>query len=225
MAKLCKYLTMIICSIFFIQSMAFADTGKIGKEMTIEGECSFTIKAVRSYDVFFNQESGTSKQWIIASFELLNWRDDSFYVKTETNAKIVYDEDFEYESNYLWPNPEGTYFRADGDEWLKVYLMDDNGKIYTDGEDANGGYATPRIKYHNGYERKYNPIDVCFEYENEGPNNSKTYKSQDSSKTVLDPLVKRTFHYVFLVPDIVAEEEGLRELIFTIGGEEYSYRF
>ena len=206
-------------------SSAFAESNKLGKEYTIDEVCAFKVKSAKPYDTFFNQESGASKTWMVISVEVLNLKTEPFYVKTETSAQVVFDEDYEFTPDYLWPNPEGTYFRADGDEWLDVYLMDDNGKIYSDGEDANGGYATPKIKYHNGYERKYNPIDVCFEYENEGPNNSKTYKSQDSSKTVLDPLVKRTFHYVFLVPDIVAEEEGLRELIFTIGNEEYSYRF
>lgn len=206
-------------------SSAFAESSKLGKEYTMDEICTFKVKSAKSYDVFFNQDSGTSKTWIVISFEVLNLKTEPFYVKTETSAQVIFDDDYEFTPDYLWPNPEGTYFRSDGNEWLNVYLMDDNGRIYSDGDDANGGYANPKIRYHNGYERNYNPVGVYFDYDNEGADHSHTYKSQDGSKTVLDPLVRRTFHYVFLVPDLVAEEEGSRELIFTIGDEEYSYRF
>ena len=49
--------------------------------------------------------------------------------------------------------------------------------------------------------------------------------SLDGSKTVLDPLVQRTYHYVFQVPEIVAEDEGLRVLTLTVNGTDYQMRF
>lgn len=215
-------IVIMVCS---LSLSAAAESNKIGREYTIEEECKFTVKSAKSYDVFFNQDSGTSKTWIVISFEVLNLRTDSFFVKTETDAQLIFEDDYEFSPDYLWVNPEGSYFRSDGSEWLNVYFMDDSGKLYSDGDDANGGYAAPGIKYHNGVERKYNPIGIYFDYNNDGPNDTATYKSQDSSKTILDPLVKRTYHYVFLVPDLVADEEGARELLFTVVGEEYSYQF
>ena len=212
------------CVLLVFQFTALADTGKIGKEYTLDGECTFKVKSAKGYDVFFNQESGTTKQWIVVSFELLNWRDDLFYVKTETKAKVIYEDNFEYNPDHLWANPEGTYYQSGGKNWIYVYLMDDNGKIYCNKTDNGGGYVNTTIDF-SGYIQIYNPEKMTFYTKKDGPDTKWQYNSIDLSKTILDPLVKRTYHYVFLVPDLVAEEEGARELIFTVCGEEYSFRF
>ena len=52
-----------------------------------------------------------------------------------------------------------------------------------------------------------------------------TLTCTDSSKTALDPLVERTYHYVFAVPEIVARDEGLRVLTLNIGDAAYQMRF
>lgn len=209
------------------QTAGQADTQKLklNAEMTMEDICSFTVKDVKVYDVFMNQQSGSSKQFIVASFDLLNWQTEQLFVKAQTDAKLIYDEDFEFEAAYLWANPEGAYYRTDGEQYLYIYKMDENGKIYSNGTDNNGGYVNPSVKYHSGYVRVYDPINVSFYHVEDGNDSVKAYRTVDSSKTVLDPLVERTYHYVFLVPDIVAEDEGLRELIFTVEDSEYSMRF
>ncbi len=211
--------------LLMLQAVALADAEEFGQEITIGDECSFTIKSVKSYDVFFNQESGSTKDWLVVSFELLNWRTDQFFVKTETKAQIIYDDDFEFEADYLWPNPVGTYYMKSYNETIYVYYIDEHGGIYSNGDDMNYGLEKLCLKIYS-YERFYDPLkDEYVATVDSDPNDPDHYVSMDSSKTILDPLVERTYYYVFLVPDLVAEEEGNRELIFTVCGEEYSFRF
>lgn len=232
MKKIMRALCIALCLVLLLQSVALADTGKIGQQYIVDGECSFTVNSAKEYDVFFNQESGSAKQWISVSFDLLNWRTDSFFVKTETEAKIVYDDDFEYEADHLFPDPVGSYrFNKDGISFLYVTAVDDNGKIaknaikgsgsswFFDLYDDSSTYTDIYVSFGGSALYHYDPINDAFIWED------KVFESTDSSKTILDPLVQRTYHYVFLVPDIVAEEEGARELIFTVAGEEYAFRF
>ena len=205
--------------LLMLQAVALADAEEFGQEITIGDECSFTIKSVKSYDVFFNQESGSTKDWLVVSFELLNWRTDQFFVETETKAQIIYDDDFEFNADYLWANPLGTY-KADDSMMFYIFAIDDNGEFYTSCYKNNDSLETPILnRESNSLDTYYNPISDCWE------NEKATYISKDGSKTILDPLVERTYHYVFLVPNLVAEEEGMRELIFTVCGEEYAFRF
>lgn len=219
MKKLVALLLVILLCCFYCS--AFAESDTIGKKYTIDGVCTFSVKSTKTYDVFFNQESGTGKNWIVVSFELLNLGTESFYVKTQTDAQIIFEYDFEYSPDYLWANPEGSYsyIGYNGEEWLYVYGMDDSGRIYSNGHHNKDGYETPAIYTWNSAQYQYyNPISISLD-------SWQHFISQDNSKTVLEPLVERTYHYVFLVPDLVAEGEGLRELIFTVDGEEYLFRF
>ena len=233
MRHIAKALALAFCLILLLQSVALADTGKIGKEYTIDGECSFTVKSIKPYDVFFNEESGDSKTWIAVTIDLLNLRNDSFYVKTEAKAKVVYDDDFDYTNDYLWPSLEGSYYCTNSKAGLYINSMDEIGILYCSGMNVDHTYgdkstiSKPFIQIGNImlYNYSYHPEGVFFDTNNKGIDDYNTYKSTDPSKTVLDPLVKRTYHYIFLVPDLVAEEEGARELVFTVCGEEYSFRF
>ena len=225
MKNFAKLMLLSVSMFLLLQAAALANTGKTGTEYTIDGECTFKINSVQAYDMFFNQDSGTGKQWIVVSFDLLNWRTDSFYVKTETAAQVIYDGDYEYEPDHLWPNPEGSYYSQNAKDTLYIYEMNESGQILSNGTDSGNGYAKTEVTFHSGYARMYDPINNVFYYWKDGPENPWSYQSTDSSKTVLDPLVERTYHYVFLVPDLVAEDEGLRELVFTVCDEEYYFRF
>lgn len=234
MKKIVRSLSIALCLVLLLQSVSLADTGKIGKEYTIDGECSFTVKSANAYDVFFNQSSGQSKEWIVVTVDLLNWRNDFFYVKSEVKAKLVYDDDFEYEVDHLFPDPVGSYrFNKDGVSFLYVTYVDDYGRIskntvkgngsswFFDLKDDSSTYKDIYVAF-SGWgdaDYHYDPINDAFILED------RAFESTDSSKTKLDPLVQRTYHYAFLVPDMVAEEEGARELIFTVCGEEYPFRF
>lgn len=236
MDRLIKLLTVIVCFILFFQVTALADTGKIGKEYTIDGECSFTVKSANAYDVFLSQSSGQSKEWIVVTVDLLNWRNDLFYVKTEAKANLVYDDDFKFEVNYLFPDPVGSYrFNKDGVSFLYVTYVDDYGRISKYTKKGNGSswsfdlyddtstYQDIYVNFGKSWGVSavyhYDPLKDAYVWDD------KAFESTDSSKTILDPLVQRTYHYLFLVPDIVAEEEGARELVFTVCGEEFSFRF
>lgn len=223
-----KIICLVLVCIFILSSasISFADTVKIGKEYTIEDVCSFTVNSAKEYDVFLNQESGSNEQWIVVSVDILNWRDDSFYVKTETGAKVIYDGDFEYATDYLWTKPVGTYYRAKNNTTTRIHQFDDKGNIYYTSDD----YVTAQSSDESNvwlkwtYTYKYSPIKDMWIYDSQ---NDDSYQivSQDPSKTVLNQLEERTYYYVFQVPDLVAEEEGARELIFTVAGEEYAFRF
>ncbi len=226
-----KIICLVLVCIFILSSasISFADTVKIGKEYTIEDVCSFTVNSAKEYDVFLNQESGGNKQWIVVSADILNWRDDSFYVKTETSAKVIYDGEFEYIADYLWTKPVGTYYREHDDFTIWISEFDANGKMYITGDDTlygdkcSSNEITVWVDANvlSGALSYYDPITDVFNYY-EG---NSQFVSQDPSKTVLNQLEERTYYYVFQVPDLVAEEEGARELIFTVAGEEYAFRF
>ena len=217
--------TVLLSALLCLMVSASAEEMKKQQRYEIPDSCAFQVKDIKSYDIFLNQESGSSKQFIAVTFSLMNLRTEPFYVKTETAARLVYDGDFEYDADDIWANPEGSYYAQGPKVWLYVYEMDDEGNIISSGEDLARGYSQPTIRFEAGYERIYDPINVAFYYIPDGPENEYAYQTRDPSKTVLDPLVERTYHYVFLVPDVVAEDEGLRELILTIDGEEYTLRF
>ena len=207
-----------------VPSGAQGETLKLGSEITIEDVCSFTVKAVKGYDVFMNQQSGTAKQFLVVSFDIINWMTEPLYLKTQMAAKLVYDESFEFEADYLWANPEGTYlYSKDNETRTYVTDVDELGNILayysgTSSMTSGGGLEQPYVKWINTY--YYNPIDTTFVHSDD-----RYYTSLDPSKTVFDPLVERTMHYVFIVPDLVAEDEGLRVLTLSIEGYEYELRF
>ena len=202
-----------------------SDEIKVGQEVTIDDLCSFAIKSIKEYDQFMNVSSGDSKQFLVISFSIINWRTESLYLKTQMKAILVYDEDFEFESNYLWANPEGSYYSKSSDKYLYVFKADENGGITSNGDDIGGGFENMSVKFHGGYVRDYDPINISFYYAKDGNESSYAFHSVDKSKTVFDPLVRRTMHYVFSVPNIVAKDEGLRVLTLTIEGHEYQITF
>lgn len=226
----------------FVLTIDFASGETLQKNQRYKQEdyCVLTLKDVKSYDVFFSQESGTAKDFIVASFSLQNLKTQQFFVKADTAAKIVYDGDFEFEANYLWTNPEGTYYQAENQKWLYVFNMNDKGYISSNYADSNGGFISPSVYVPNEFfslARGYIDADALYDPQNNifyfsvvadqfvGPDSKHTFKSIDPSKTVLDPIVERTYHYIFHVPDMVAQDEGNRELIITVGEVDYTIRF
>ena len=219
---------------------AFAEAVQKGKRVEIEDFCAFTINDVQAYDVFFNHKSGESKDFIAFSFTIQNLKTDQFFIKADTTASIVYEDDFEFSPDYLWAGPEGSYYQSENDKWIHIFGMDVNGNIFSNCEDSKGGFVQPSVLVPKEFwslakgdidaDALYDPQSGIFYFDTVsdqkvGPDSVHTYKSTDPSKTVLDPVVERTYHYVFLVPDMVAQDEGNRELIFTVDGEEYTLRF
>ena len=80
-----------------------AETIKVGDEVTIDDVCTFTVKSVQEYDVFMNVESGSAQQFLVVSFDMLNWQTEPFYVRTQTSAELTYDEDFPFTSTFCGP--------------------------------------------------------------------------------------------------------------------------
>ena len=206
---------------------ACAESIKLGKAITLDGSCEFAVNSVKVYDRFLNQESGSSKQFVVVSFDLLNLRvDEQFYTKAETDAKLTYDGDFEFPATYLWNSPVGAYYRAASNQYLFIVAMDEHGvpSIQHDSKMPSSWgktYEDAWVKWN--YQYNYNPIEDAYLYQ--GNKTDEQYWRHGESKTVLNPLVERTYYYVFHVPDIVAEEEGMRELILTVDDEEYTLRF
>ena len=143
-----------------------AETIKVGEEITIDDVCTFTVKAVQEYDVFMNQKSGSAQQFLVVSFDMLNWQTEPFYVRTQTSAELVYDEAFEFTSTYLWSNPGGTYLIYDNGDTLYVYGIGKDNMITSGGKTQASTseiaeLANLRVDY-SGYYRFYNPIDDYF---------------------------------------------------------------
>lgn len=197
-----------------------SETIRIGDEVTQEEVCTFSIQSVKEYDVFMGVESGDAQQFLVVSFDLLNWQTEPFYVRTQTSAQLAYADDFTFESTYLWSNPGGTYQIED--EFIKVFSVDENGALLASGDDESMDFTNLVVYYYYSYSNKYwgySPMEDQFVTDEYAMN------SLDGSKTVLDPLVQRTYHYVFQVPEIVAEDEGLRVLTLTVNGTDYQMRF
>lgn len=197
-------------------------------DYVVDDLCSFKILNAQSYDIFMNQESGSTKEYIVITFKLLNYKKDKLNLKKETKSKLLYNEDFVYESDYLWTNPEGSYIN-NNNEKLFVFEMNESGKIsYCRGENSytdvdSGGYERLSIEGLTGWYNEfstYDPINARFVYD-EKP----IYNSIDPDKTILDPLESRVFHYVYLVPDIVANDIGFRTFVFSVGNDEYELTF
>ena len=220
-----RVMVIIIAAIMIFSINASADILKQDQDTEIYGVCSLKVINAKDYDVFMNQESGSSKEFLVVSLSLLNLKKDPLYVKTEISAKLVYDNDYEFEPEYLWVNPEGSYYCADTNSYLYIFEMDENGMIYSDhGNHSSGNNysTTTAIESSRSQTVYYDPINVRF-YCGDDP--SMIYDSSDPSKTVLDPLVSRVFHYVFVVPDMAAEDEGLRTFIITVDNEEFELQF
>ncbi len=203
---------------------AGVETIKAGDEITIDDVCTFTVKAVQEYDVFMGVESGAAQQFLVVSFDMLNWQTEPFYVRTQTSAELTYAEDFSFAPTYLWSDPGGTYqfFHQNGSIYtVKIYDVDENGNILCYKEPESSGYDDiVVISSKNDPNRYYPEEDMFYSY-----NWGEEHICTDSSKTVLDPLVERTYHYVFAVPEIVARDEGLRVLTLNIGDAAYQMRF
>lgn len=196
-----------------------SETIRIGDEVTQEEVCTFSIQSVKEYDRFMGVESGEAQQFLVVSFDLLNWQTEPFYVRTQTSAQLAYADDFTFESTYLWSNPGGTYQIED--EFIKVFSVDENGVLLASDETKSMDFTNlvvhfPYIVYRDW---RYSPMEDQFVSDEYAMN------SLDGSKTVLDPLVQRTYHYVFHVPEIVAKDEGLRVLTLTVNGIAYQMRF
>ena len=111
---------------------AGVETIKAGNEITIDDVCTFTVKSVQEYDVFMGVESGAAQQFLVVSFDMLNWQTEPFYVRTQTSAELTYAEDFSFAPTYLWSDPGGTYqfFHQNGSIYtVKIYDVDENGNI------------------------------------------------------------------------------------------------
>lgn len=200
-----------------------SETIRIGDEVTQEEVCTFSIQSVKEYDMFMGVESGEAQQFLVVSFDLLNWQTEPFYVRTQTSAQLAYADDFVFESTHLWSNPGGTY------EGLRPYTSDQKLTVYIYGIDENGNVlhsnGTDFTEYNEividtgaNWFTSYNPKEDIFD-------GYVIVKNKYNDKTVLDPLVQRTYHYVFQVPEIVAKDEGLRVLTLTVNGTAYQMRF
>lgn len=197
-----------------------SETIRIGDEVTQEEVCTFSIQSVKEYDMFMGVESGEAQQFLVVSFDLLNWQTEPFYVRTQTSAQLAYADDFTFESTYLWSNPGGTYQIED--TFLKVFSVDENGVLLASRETKSMDFTNLVVNFPYKYRYQdwgYSPMEDQFIA---GDN---VMNSLDGSKTVLDPLAQRTYHYVFHVPEIVAEDEGLRVLTLTVNGIAYQMRF
>ena len=109
-----------------------AETIKVGDEVTIDDVCTFTVKSVQEYDVFMNVESGSAQQFLVVSFDMLNWQTEPFYVRTQTSAELTYDEDFPFTSTFCGPiRVEHILFsiRMAAFTMIRVYDVDDNGNL------------------------------------------------------------------------------------------------
>lgn len=193
-----------------------SETIRIGDEVTQEEVCTFSIQSVKEYDRFMGVESGEAQQFLVVSFDLLNWQTEPFYVRTQTSAQLAYADDFVFESTHLWSNPGGTYQMED--TFLKVFSVDENGVLLASRETESMDF-TNLVVYIPYRDWQYSPMEDQFVLDAYAMN------SLDGSKTVLDPLVQRTYHYVFQVPEIVAKDEGLRVLTLTVNGIAYQMRF
>ena len=230
-------LALVILSVIPMQSHADSvvvsggvpQTIKIGSNILVDDVCTFTIKSVKPYKMFMNTSSGDASTFLVVSFDIINWKTEPLYLRTQVKASLQYDESFDFEPTYLWANPAGTYHNpktshSSNLSYFIVYNMDESG-ILTSNTVNRGDYERPTLNAYNstGYDndnRTYNPEEDCF-----GSAQNDTYACIDSSKTVFDPLVKRTMHYVFTVPNIVAKDEGLRVLTLSIGGNDYQLTF
>lgn len=199
------------------------------KPYEIDEFCAFEVESISEYSTFFNQQCEYGKKFLVASVRISNLKTEPLSVKTEIESKIVYDEDFEFNADYTWPDPLGTYYMESRNETIYICQIKD-GKVFyvedhTPREEAFD-YEKTIINAYSWYDRFYDPInDEFFRDADSAPDDPDHFVSQDPSKTVLDPIVERTFHYVFSVPEIVADDEGKRELILTLNGEEYSWNF
>ena len=207
---------------------AGVETIKAGNEITIDDVCTFTVKSVQEYDVFMGVESGAAQQFLVVSFDMLNWQTEPFYVRTQTSAELTYAEDFSFAPTYLWSDPGGTYYWNDSNNdyaIIQIYKVDDYGIIECNDEPLSSGYESIIVKadakWSSLMKNRYVPETDTFV----GIESDATLTCTDSSKTVLDPLVERTYHYVFAVPEIVARDEGLRVLTLNIGDAAYQMRF
>lgn len=197
-----------------------SETIRIGDEVTQEEVCTFSIQSVKEYDVFMGVESGDAQQFLVVSFDLLNWQTEPFYVRTQTSAQLAYADDFTFESTYLWSNPGGTYQLED--RFFRVYSVDESGALFASVETLSMDFTDLIVRHLFAAVRRswgYSPMEDQFIAD------ERVMNSMDGSKTVLDPLVQRTYHYVFQVPEIVAEDEGLRVLTLTVNGTDYQMRF
>ena len=199
---------------------------KAGSNIYIDELCAFTVKSTKVYDKFMNTESGDASEFIVISFDIINWKIEPLYLRTEMRANLEYDESFDFEPTYFWANPQGTYYCTGDGISIYVYNMDDSGTIRSNTSVLSSNYSEIKVST-RGYERLYYPEIDTFAYQKdlETQNTNYLYPSIDNSKTVFDPLVQRTMHYVFKVPNIVAKDEGLRLLTISIGGNDYQLRF
>lgn len=200
-----------------------SETIRIGDEVTQEEVCTFSIQSVKEYDMFMGVASGDAQQFLVVSFDLLNWQTEPFYVRTQTSAQLAYADDFTFESTYLWSNPGGTYesiepFSSSGATTIKIYSIDEKGNFSNSVSEEFAEYDNIIVGTVYDWAMNYNPKEDTFE-------GKVVLKNQYNSKTVLDPLVQRTYHYVFQVPEIVAKDEGLRVLTLTVNGTDYQMRF
>mgnify|MGYP007101853484 CR=1 FL=1 len=237
-----KVIALLVALFVLMSSCAIAETIQKKQVYEVEDCCALTLKDVKAYDVFFNQSSGNAHTFIVASICLQNLKTEQMFVKKDLQAKVIYDGDFEFPVNEIWPNVEGSYYCLGPNSnecYLWIHRMDDTGKLiatsitydsYSEGNrldntstDFESVSITQSFSGFNGYEFIYSPLDDSFhgtDYLSEH-----NFVSIDESKTVLDPIVERTYHFVFIVPDLVAKEEGSRELSLVVDDEEFSFRF
>ena len=205
---------------------AGVETIKAGDEITIDDVCTFTVKAVQEYDMFMGVESGAAQQFLVVSFDMLNWQTEPFYARTQMSAELTYAEDFSFAPTYLWSDPGGTYYyNGDNDATVRIYDIDDSGNIICYKKSETSGYEN--ISVRSDYWNQFGSENTIYHPETDTFSNKYEHvlTCTDSSKTVLDPLVERTYHYVFQVPEVVARDEGLRVLALSIGDAVYQIRF
>jgi len=204
---------------------------KVGSSVLVDETCTFTIRSTKPFNVFMNTSSGDAATFLVVTMDIINWKTEPLYLRTQVKASLEYDESFDFEPTFLWLDPVGTY-RCNKPEnssnyidTLRVYAIDGSGSISSNASKTKGGYEYPSIhRYYTGDYAEdwyaYYPEDDCFK-------NTKgvLFTSADESKTVLDPLVQRRIHYVFKVPNVVAKDEGLRVLTLSIGGNDYQLTF
>jgi len=195
---------------------------KPGSEIMIDEVCTFTVHSVKEYDVFMNIPSGDDKQLLVVSFDFMNLMPDQLFLKTQMDANLCYDDSFDFEPAHLWAEPQGYFvYSGDASQTLTILGINDDSSLqfYCTGSYMpvfEGGFETPVLNYGGGQNYFFIPDENVFRH-----TESRYFSSQDASKTVFDPLVERTMFYVFQVPEIVAEDEGLRELTLTVDGEEF----
>lgn len=217
-------LTIILFASMFPAALAGEDPQKISVGATVKAEDTYNMKLLSAsvYDKFMNIESGSAEQFIVVSFEITNLMTTPLYIQTQTKAILSYNDNFEYNTSMVLSNPGGTYENKGTRDILYVYNVDSKGKVTVGGSHncsaVEEGFESINVKHYvNNY--VYNPITDAFDaYDRSLP-------CIDSTKQILAPLEKRTYHYVFTVPNLVANDKDMRVLLFTIKGVTYKMIF